>query len=170
MSRQVIGKRRKVEEKVDISDLQFGDDFKDAEAMMNSEVKVRRCNAINFLVEVIDDFTLCRLFLTQSMQLNSLNSMIWQNWCNVQANLLKHLEGFRFATFVNVFHQIIRCWSGCNRTRIRLQSAKRTSIFSLHLRSANILTRFSQGANRAGAAQLWSSIHGKSDALQCQRG
>jgi hypothetical protein len=76
MSRQVIGKRRKVEEKVDISDLQFGDDFKDAEAMMNSEVKVRRCNAMNFLVEVIDDFTLCRLFLTQSMQLNSLNSMI----------------------------------------------------------------------------------------------
>jgi hypothetical protein len=38
---QKLGRRRKVEERVDISDLQFGEDFQDAEAMLNAEVKVR---------------------------------------------------------------------------------------------------------------------------------
>jgi len=34
------GKRRKAEERIDISELLFGEDFKDAEAMLNAEVKV----------------------------------------------------------------------------------------------------------------------------------
>jgi hypothetical protein len=39
-SRQQGSKKRKAEEKVDISQLQFGDDFENAEAMLNAEVKV----------------------------------------------------------------------------------------------------------------------------------
>jgi hypothetical protein len=33
-------KRRKTEEKVDVADLHFGDDFDGAEAMLNAEVKI----------------------------------------------------------------------------------------------------------------------------------
>jgi hypothetical protein len=33
-------KRRKTEEKVDVADLHFGDDFDGAEAMLNAEVKL----------------------------------------------------------------------------------------------------------------------------------
>ena len=44
-----LGKRRKAEERIDISDLQFGEDFKDAEAMLNAEVKVGASISADFL-------------------------------------------------------------------------------------------------------------------------
>ncbi len=55
---QKLGRRRKVEERVDISDLQFGEDFQDAEAMLNAEVKVR---IIHTLITLFPHLMFCKL-------------------------------------------------------------------------------------------------------------
>eukprot|EP00285_Hemiselmis_virescens_P018133 CAMPEP_0173388170 /NCGR_PEP_ID=MMETSP1356-20130122/10549_1 /TAXON_ID=77927 ORGANISM="Hemiselmis virescens, Strain PCC157" /NCGR_SAMPLE_ID=MMETSP1356 /ASSEMBLY_ACC=CAM_ASM_000847 /LENGTH=141 /DNA_ID=CAMNT_0014345013 /DNA_START=142 /DNA_END=567 /DNA_ORIENTATION=+ len=51
MADRAMGKRRKVEEKVDIANLSFGEDFEHAEAMLNAEVKtvIEKLNETNQL-------------------------------------------------------------------------------------------------------------------------
>mmetsp|Transcript_6444 Transcript_6444/g.10176 ORF Transcript_6444/g.10176 Transcript_6444/m.10176 type:complete len:86 (+) Transcript_6444:517-774(+) len=39
-SKQPAAKKRKAEEKIDIANLQFGEDFDEAEAMSNAEIKM----------------------------------------------------------------------------------------------------------------------------------
>ena len=45
-----LGKRRKAEERVEISDLQFGKDFKYEEAMLKAEVRVSPLISVYFFV------------------------------------------------------------------------------------------------------------------------
>ena len=87
-----IGKRRKAEEKIDISDLQFGDDFKDAEAMLNAEVKVRNHYSTSIFVLLIVFYIACLQAVIDTV--NATQQLEFDDMTEMMQNTSKFVETF----------------------------------------------------------------------------